>query len=105
MYCLIPLSMLDIYRYGMLILGVVDDRKRLTYIHHGYSARSSDMRAQQASLLHTDPDQCFSAGEYVLGNSGFRCTTNVIPMYKRTKNESDLTRRQVSSYHIENQEI
>nr|ODN89374.1 hypothetical protein L203_02082 [Cryptococcus depauperatus CBS 7841] len=35
----------------MLLLAVVDDRRRFIYIQHSDSARASDMRAQQAKRL------------------------------------------------------
>ncbi|WWD21269.1 hypothetical protein CI109_105753 [Kwoniella shandongensis] len=78
-------------RYGMLLLAAVDERKRFTFIHYGYSARSSDMRAQQASRLHTDSHNFFNEDEYLLADSGFLCTTNIIPMYRKNVGEEDVT--------------
>ena len=77
-------------RYGMLLLAAVDHRKRFIFAHHGFSSKSSDMRAQQATRLHTNPEEHFGPGEYLLGDSGFMCTTNIIPFYKKGVQEEQL---------------
>ena len=48
------------------------------------------MRVQQATRLHTNPEDHFGPGEFPLGDSGFMCTTNIIPFYKKRINEVDL---------------
>nr|XP_018998909.1 uncharacterized protein I203_08555 [Kwoniella mangroviensis CBS 8507]OCF62370.1 hypothetical protein I203_08555 [Kwoniella mangroviensis CBS 8507] len=60
--------------YGMLLLATIDHNKRFTFLHYGYSSRSSDIRAQYNSSLYRTPGAFFSDGEYVLGDSGFLCT-------------------------------
>ena len=82
-------------RYGMLLLAAIDHRKRFIFIHHGYSARSSDMRAQQACRLHSDSEAFFSDGEYLLGDSGFLASDNIIPMFKKTRGTTGVTGRKV----------
>jgi hypothetical protein len=85
-------------RYGMLLLAVCDHRKRLTFVHWGFSARSSDMRAQQDSRLHRHPEELFRPGEWVLGDSGLTLTEHVIPMFRRRGRDSELTVREVSKF-------
>jgi hypothetical protein len=46
--------------------------------------------------LHTDADNYFDNGEYVLADSGFTCTRNIITMYSRSRGEPDLQGRPVS---------
>jgi len=46
--------------------------------------------------LHIDADDYFDDGEYVLADSGFTCTRNIIPMYRRLRGQPDLQGRTVS---------
>lgn len=85
-------------RYGFNLLAVVDPYKRFTYLHWGFSARSSDMRVQAATLLHLDPGRFFSKGEHIIGDKGFTCTENVIPMFRRMPRVETLSRRAVSDW-------
>lgn len=82
-------------RYGFNLVAVVDDHKRFRYIHWGFSASSSDQRVQRNMRLHTDPFDFFDGGEWVLGDSGFTCTRNIIPMFKRVRGEAQLRGRPV----------
>lgn len=85
-------------RYGLLLLCAVDHNKRFTYVHNGYTARSSDMRAQRASSLHTSPDQFLGPQEFLLGDSGFMVSSHIVPMYKKGRGEEEPTGRRVSPY-------
>ena len=78
-------------------MAVIDNNKRFTFMHWGYSAAASNMRVQEASRLHSNPEEYFSAGQYVLGDSGFLCTSNFIPMYRKTAGQTDLTGKKVSA--------
>ena len=84
------------HRYGMLLLAACDHRKRFIYVHHGYSSGASDIRAQHATRLHTDHQDFFSAGEYLLGDSGFTPSDNIIPMFKKDRNVAELRPYRVS---------
>jgi hypothetical protein len=42
--------------------------------------------------LHIDADDYFDDGEYVLADSGFTCTRNIIPMYRRLRGTTRLAR-------------
>ncbi|OCF70900.1 hypothetical protein I204_08450 [Kwoniella mangroviensis CBS 8886] len=77
-------------RYGWNLLVVCDPHKRIRYFTQGFTASTSDSRVQRNSTLQTDPDRYFSPGEYVLGDAGFTCTPNVIPLFKceRKRNET-----------------
>ncbi|EIW70047.1 hypothetical protein TREMEDRAFT_61809 [Tremella mesenterica DSM 1558] len=74
-------------RYGFNVLAAVDHRKRFTFLHWGFSARSSDMRLQQSMGPHLRPREYFDPGEFLLADSGFTCTTTIVPMYKRNQGE------------------
>nr|ODN96216.1 hypothetical protein L204_03910 [Cryptococcus depauperatus CBS 7855] len=82
---------------GMLLLVAVDHMRRFTDIQYGYSARSSDMRAQQASRLHTNPDGFFSPGEYILGNAIISCTRTVIAMFRTARGQADLNENRMTA--------
>jgi hypothetical protein len=84
------------HKYGLLLLAGVTRDKRFAYIHHGYSARASDIRAQRATTLYLDPESMFSPGEVVIGDSGFVGTEYMVPMFRRYRGQPDLTSGQVS---------
>jgi len=71
-------------RYGYNILGVVDDTKRFRYLHYGYPASSSDMRVQRAAEPLNHPDEHFSRDEYLLADSGFTASDQMVPMFRKT---------------------
>ena len=77
-------------RYGLLILAVCDEKKRFTYLQTGHFASANDFRAQQSTPMARDPAQLFSDGQYILGDSGFYCDSNVVPMYRRSSGQVDL---------------
>ena len=78
-------------------MTVVDDMKRICYLHWGFSASASDKRVQRSMRVHTDPDDYFDHVEYVLGDSGFTCTCHIIAMFTRLRGEADLQGRPVST--------
>ena len=82
-------------RYGFNIMAVVDHSKRFTFMHWGFLAAASDIRVQQASRLHSNPEDYFDEGQYILGDSGFLCTTTVIPMYRKTAGQANLYGKKV----------
>jgi hypothetical protein len=82
-------------RYGFNVMAVVDHTKRFTLIHWGYTARSSDMRIQANMRLDMEPEYYFEHQEFVLGDPGFKCTENIIPMFKKSIGEATLPRRKV----------
>jgi len=71
-------------RYGYNVLGVVDDTTRFRYLHYGYPASSSDMRVQRAAEPLNHPDEHFSRNEYLLADSGFTASEQMVPMFRKT---------------------
>ncbi len=71
-------------RYGYNVLGVIDDTKRFRYLHYGYPASSSDMRVQRAAEPLNHPDEHFSRNEYLLADSGFTASEQMVPMFRKT---------------------
>ncbi|EIW65470.1 hypothetical protein TREMEDRAFT_66536 [Tremella mesenterica DSM 1558] len=53
------------------------------------------MRLQASMRLQVSPVEFFQDGEYLLADSGFQCTTVIIPMYKCASGELDLPGRQL----------
>lgn len=82
-------------KYGMLLLAICDHKKRLRFVHWGYSARSSDMKAQQDSRLHNSVEELFRPGKWILGDSGLLLTEHVIPMFKKRGRNAKLAPREV----------
>lgn len=74
--------------YGLNIVCVVDNKKLIWFLHWGYSASSGNQRVQRAMLIHTNPQDFFNNGQYILADSGFTCTKNIIPMFKRVRGQS-----------------
>lgn len=75
-------------RYGLLVLAVCDHQKRFTYVQTGHYSAATDFRAQHTSPLVQRPENLFDAEQYVLGDSGFYCTNEVIAMFRRKANAS-----------------
>lgn len=73
-------------RYGLLVLAVCDHQKRFTYVQTGHFSSATDFRAQQTSALVQNPANLFDDEQYVLGDSGFYCTNEIVPMYRRKAN-------------------
>ena len=85
-------------KYGFNVMAVVNQNKRFTFAHWGYSAAASDIRVQQASRLHTDAETYFNDGEYVLGDSGFLYTSHFIPMYRKMAGQAELNGKKVGPH-------
>ena len=70
-------------RYGINTLIVCDDLKRIRYLFAGFCGSAHDNRVFANSKLARFPDQFFSGGEYILADSAYTNTTNVICSYKK----------------------
>jgi len=71
-------------RYGFNVGGIVDNFKRIRYLHVGYPASASDMRVQRAIQPLNDPHDHFTDDQYLLGDSGFAAAHHLVPMFKKT---------------------
>lgn len=83
-------------RYGFNLMAIVDDKKRFTMIHWGFSAASSDLRIQRTLPLETDPQDYFEGREHLLADAGFFPSNHILPMYKRAQGEEVMVGIQVS---------
>jgi hypothetical protein len=80
-------------RFDINVVAVCDHSRRFTYIHWGYTARSSDMWIQANMRLQMEPYDFFGPDEFLLGAPGFKCTENIVPLYKRNVGEATLPRK------------
>lgn len=80
-------------RYGFNVAGIVDHTKRIRYLHYGYPASSSDMRVQRAIEPLNDPGDHFSNMEYILADSGYAASHQVVPMFKKSAGNATLRGR------------
>ena len=80
-------------RYGFNVAGIVDHTKRIRYLHYGYPASASDMRVQRAIEPLNDPGNHFSNMEYILADSGYAASHQVVPMFKKSAGNATLRGR------------
>jgi hypothetical protein len=70
-------------RYGIVGLVVCDDRKRIWHVYSGWPGSAHDARIYDNSRLCLHPDQFFSGDEYLLADSAFSPSLNIVPVFKR----------------------
>ncbi|KAI7940933.1 hypothetical protein MJO28_013218 [Puccinia striiformis f. sp. tritici] len=67
-------------------LVVCDHKKNITYVYTGWPGCSHDQALTRNSILTTNPEGFFSDSEYLLADSAFTPTVNMVPAYKREQN-------------------
>lgn len=70
-------------RYALLVLAACDETKRFIYLQVGHYGAAHDSRAQKSTNIHKSPERLFDNEQYLLADSGFMSTTNVVSMFKR----------------------
>jgi hypothetical protein len=94
--------------YGLNAMVVCDDRRRILYTRVGDTSAVHDTRVFDNSRLGREPDEFFSAGEYLLGDSAYTCTDHMITPFKkpraRQRNETrfnaTLSSRRIAIEHV-----
>ncbi|KNE97284.1 hypothetical protein PSTG_09395 [Puccinia striiformis f. sp. tritici PST-78] len=69
--------------YVIAALVVCDHKKNITYVYTGWPGCSHDQALTRNSILTTNPEGFFSDSEYLLADSAFTPTVNMVPAYKR----------------------
>ncbi len=77
-------------RYAVVAMVVNDDKRRIRYLNVGWPASVHDQRVWKNSVVDMNPQQFFSPGEYLLGDSAFSNTATLVPAYKRLGNQGEL---------------
>ncbi|PLW42860.1 hypothetical protein PCASD_07225 [Puccinia coronata f. sp. avenae] len=72
--------------YGLAALIVCDETKRILYCLSGWPGCCHDTRLWENSELNLKQRSLFLPGEYLIGNSGFPTSENLIPAFKRPAN-------------------
>ena len=75
-------------RYGIAGIIICDNHKRIRYIYTGWPGCAHDARIFKNSTLACQPDRFFSGQEYLLADSGFNPSTQIIPAFKRPSNSN-----------------
>lgn len=65
-----------------------DDQRRIRYIYTGWPGCSHDARVFENSALAQEKDEFFSGEEYLLADSGYTASMNVVPAFKRTSHRN-----------------
>lgn len=73
-------------QYSLMVLAVCDSQSKFTYGCVGQNGRVSDARALQESDLATANNVYFNIKEYLLGDSGFASSTELVCIYARPPN-------------------
>ena len=70
-------------RYGISVMIVCDDRRKIRYVFAGFCGSAHDMRVYSNSTLANSSDKFFRQGEYLLADSGYTTTVNTVSSYKK----------------------
>ena len=69
-------------KYGLSAQVVCDDQRKIINVFAGFCGSAHDNRVFRNSRLHISPDSFFRNGEYILADSGYTSTTNVVSCFK-----------------------
>jgi hypothetical protein len=86
-------------RYQLMVLAVCDTQSKFTYVSVGKNGRAADSTALAESDLATCKDQYFGPKEYLLGDSGFACSNQLVCMFPRPPTGEKAKPYQVSCTH------
>jgi hypothetical protein len=87
-------------RYSLLVIAVCDTQCKFTYACVGNNGAVSDARALADCDLVTDNRRFFGPNEYIIGDSGFTCTSQLVCVYPRPANGGQLLPYQVSCMQV-----
>jgi len=76
--------------YGIVTLMICDQQLNIRYLYTGWPGCSHDQRLMTNCGLTNSPNDFFSSGEYLLADSAFVPTPNIVPAFKQQRNR-DLT--------------
>ena len=71
--------------YGIVTLLFCDQNKNILFVETGWPGCSHNQRLMSNSILASKSQDFFLDGEYVLADSAFTPTANVVPTFKRNK--------------------
>jgi hypothetical protein len=69
--------------YGIAGLIVCDDHKRIRHVYTGWPGCSHDARVFDNSILARQPDNFFTGAEYLLADTGYTPSTQIVPAFKK----------------------
>lgn len=70
------------HTYALNSLLICDHQARIIYSFHGYCGSSHDQRIFSHTEISQHPEDFFGENEYILADSGYTCTKNLIPTFK-----------------------
>jgi hypothetical protein len=76
--------------YAVVAMVVNDDKRRIRYLNIGWPASVHDERVYSNCSLSLAPNDFFSAGEYLLGDSAFSNRSTLVPAFKKLANTIEL---------------
>ena len=79
--------------YGLTMLVVNDDNRRVRYIHVGWPGCTHDDRVFRNCHIAVAHSHYFTPAQYILGDSAYSCQSYMVPAYKKTANR-ELSREQ-----------
>jgi hypothetical protein len=94
--------------YALNAMVVCTDQKRIIYVRAGDTSAVHDTRVFNNSRLATHPEQFFSPGEYLIGDSAYTVTKRMIAPYKKPRATRDeckefnatLSSRRIAIEHV-----
>jgi hypothetical protein len=76
--------------YAVVAMVVNDDKRHIRYLNIGWPVPVHDERVFSNCSLSLAPNDFFSAGEYLLGDSAFSNRSTVVPAFKKLANTIEL---------------
>jgi hypothetical protein len=83
--------------YGLNVVCVVDDKKRIRMVHYGFTAASNDYTVQAEMEINAEPERFLEDNEMIIGDSGFQCEPWLLSMCRRGRGQPHLQGLNVSS--------
>ena len=76
------------YKYALSTLIFNDNKKRIRYYLAGWPGSAHDNRIVWNSKIYKDPNSYLSEIEYIIGDSAFEPMPFLVPVFKKSPNES-----------------
>jgi DDE superfamily endonuclease len=74
------------FPYSLSVLIVNDHKKRIRHYLAGFPGYAHDQRVWSHTKLFREPQQYFSPGQYILGDSAFTNSAIVVASFKKPNN-------------------
>ena len=86
--------------YGISALLICDLNKKIQYLYTGWPGCSHDQRLTSNCAIGQSPKDFFSNGQYLMADSAFSPTINMVPAFKKNRNSTLTDEQQAFNRHL-----